>query len=131
MSRFVEDKSAIPSFDRIEKISGTLVPSGTKRDRQTWTARYFLWLQDQKERATVSTERTHDDGGEAHENPWRPSQPSEDAKEWNGVEGLDGALPGVDFGRPATPPATDGPIVLGAERNEEQVLHLPRPSTHN
>lgn len=113
ISQFLEEKSAIPSFDRVENISENRVPLGTGRgDKQTWVVRHSLWLHDQKQRAAVSTERT--DSGEAHENPWKPCQPSEDAKEWNGVEGLDGAPPGVDLDCPATPPVTNGPTVTDA-----------------
>ena len=59
--------------------------------------------------SSFPTKRTRNDGGEAHENPWKPCQPSKDAKEWNGVEGLDGALPGVESDYPTTPLVTDGP----------------------
>ena len=118
ISQFMEEKSAIPSFDRVETISENLVPLGTTRDRQTWTVRFFLWLQDQKTLAGVSAESTRGDSGEAHENPWKPCQPSEDAKEWNGVEELDGAPPGVEFDCPATPPVDDGIAVTDVGRTE-------------
>ena len=90
----------------------------TPLGRQNWTVRYLLWLQDQKTRTAVSTERTCSDSGEAHENPWKPSQPSEDAKEWNGVEELDGVPPGVAFDCPATPPVADSPAVTDVGRTE-------------
>ena len=108
----------MPFFDRVETISKDLVPSGTERDMQTWSVRYILWLQDQKARASVSTESTRGDSGEAHENPWKPCQPSEDAKEWNGVEELDDAPPGVDLDCPATPPVNDGAAVTDVGRTE-------------
>jgi len=120
ISQFIEEKSAIPSFDRVENISETHVPLGTGRgDKRTWVVRHTLWLYDQKERAAVSTERTRSDCGEVHENPWKPCQPSEDAKEWNGVEGLDGTPPDVDVDCPATPPVTDGPTVMDVGRTGE------------
>ena len=104
IAQFMEEKSAITSFDRIENISENRVPLGTGRgDKQTWVTRQTLWLHDQKQRAAVLTERTRSDSREAQENPWEPRQPSEDAKEWNGVKGLEGALPGVDLENPATP----------------------------
>jgi hypothetical protein len=113
----MEEKSAIPSFDRVENISENHVPLGTGRgDKRTWVVRHTLWLHDQKERAAVSTERTRSDSGEAHENPWKPCQPSEDAKEWNGVKGLDGTPPGVDFDCPTPPPVTDGPSDMDVGR---------------
>ena len=116
ISQFIEERSAVPSFDRVENISENLVPLGTGRDRQTWTVRYALWLQDQKARAAISTEGTRSDSGEAHENPWKPCQPSGDAEEWNGAEGLDGTPPGVESNCPANPPVTDGPTVTDVGR---------------
>src|SRR5258706_9539313 len=111
ISQFLEEKLAEHSFDRVENISEKSVPLGTGRgDKKTWVVLHTFWLHDQKERA-ASTERTRSDSGEGHENPWMPCQPSEDAKEWNGVEGLDGAPPDVDFDCPATPPVNNGPAV--------------------
>jgi hypothetical protein len=110
----------MPSFDRVESISENRVPLGTARaDKQTWMVRYTIWLHDQRQRAAVSPESTRSDSGEAHENPWRPCQPSEDAKEWNGVEGLDSTPPDVDLDYPATSPVTDGPTVTDVERTAE------------
>ena len=117
ISQFLEEKSAVPSFDRVENISENHVPLGTGRgDKQTWVVRHTIWLHDQKQRAAVSTEGTRSDSGEVHENPWKPCQPSEDAKEWNGVEGLDGTPPDVDLDCPATPPVNNGPTVTDMQR---------------
>jgi hypothetical protein len=111
--QYIEEKSATPSFDRVAKISKNLVQRVPGRgDKPTWTMRLILWLEDQKERAA---EGARSDGGEAHENPWKPCQPSEDAEEWNGGEGLDGAPPGADIDPPATPPVTEGPTVSDEE----------------
>ena len=116
ISQFLEERSAIPSFDRVEPISENRVPLGTGRgDKQTWVVRHTIWLHDQKQRAAVSTEGTRSDSGEAHENPWKPCQPSEDAKEWNGVEGLEGTPPDVDLDSPATPPVTNSPTVTDVQ----------------
>ena len=116
LSQFMEEISATPSFERVETISENLVPLRARRDKSFWMVRYFLWIRDQKDRANVSTEGTRDNSGEAHENPWKPCQPSEDAKEWNGIEGLDGTPPGVDLDRPATPLETNEPTVTSEER---------------
>ena len=104
ISQFMEEKSTIPSFNRIESISENRVPlrSGCG-DKQTSVTRHTFWLHDQKQRTAVSSDRTRSDSGEAHENPWRPCEPSDDAKEWNGIEGLDGTPPGIDLESPATP----------------------------
>jgi hypothetical protein len=93
-----------------------LVPRRAVRDVPIRAVRYVLWIQDQMVRAAVSTERTCTDDDGAHENPWRPCQPSEDAEEWYGIEGIDGAPPDVGFSRPATPSVTDDLAVAGEER---------------
>jgi len=121
ISQFMEEKSAIPSFDQVESISEKHVPLGGKGrgDKVTWVVRHTLWLCDQKQRAAVSTESTRSDGGEAHENPWKPCPPSEDARKWNGGEGLEGTPPGVDSDHPATSPVTDGPTATDVQRTPE------------
>jgi len=120
ISQFMKERSAIPSFDQVESISEKHVPPAKGRgDKQTWVVRHTLWLYDQKQRAAVSTESTRSDGGEAHENPWKPCQPSEDAREWNGGEGLDGTPPGVDSDHSATSPVTDGPTATDVQRTAE------------
>jgi hypothetical protein len=113
ISQFMEEQSATPSFDRVENISESLVPPKAARDVQSILVRFILWITDQKERAAVATEAIRHDDGEAHENPWKPCQPSEDAKEWNGIEGVDGTLPDVGLHHPTTPSVMDGPIVTG------------------
>jgi len=121
VAQYLEEKSAIPSFDRVETISENLVPLGTKLDRRTWTVSYFLWVQDQKARVGGDATFARSDSGEAHENPWEPCQPSEDAKEWNGVKELDGAPPDVDFDCPATPRWSTGVPPHRHERETHQI----------
>lgn len=117
ISRFLEERSAVPLFDRVESISENSVPLGTGRgDKTTWVVRHSIWLHDQKQRTAVSTGSTRTDSGEAHENPWKPCQPSEDAVKWNGVKELDGTPPGVDLDCPDMPPVTDGPTVTEVQR---------------
>lgn len=66
--------------------------------------------------AAVSTEGTCSDGDEAHGNPWKPCQPDEDAKEWNGIEGIDGSPSVAGPSRPTTPSVTNEPAVAGEGR---------------
>ena len=82
------------------------------------------------EREAVSTEGTCSDDDEAHGNPWKPCQPGEDAKEWNGIEGIGGAPSSVGLSRPATPSVTDKPVVAGEERTGSKALGSPWLSTH-
>ena len=117
ISQFMEERTAGPC-GRVEKISEKLVPLRARRDRSTWTVRYFLWIRDQKDRVAASTKGTCNDDSEAHENPWKPCQPSEDAKEWNGIKGIDSAPPGADLDCSATPSVTDDPTVADEERTE-------------
>ena len=116
MARFKAEKSMTPSFDRIEKVSQNLVPRRAARDVPLWAVRYFLWIRDQKERVAIATQGTCHNDDEGHENPWKPCQPSDDAKEWNGIEGIDGAPPGVDLARSATTSATDKPTIADEDR---------------
>ena len=122
MSQFMQEKFAVPSFDRVERISGKLVPSRARRSRLIWTVHYFLWIRDQRDGVAISTEGTHNDASEVHENPWKPCQPSEDAEEWNGISGIHGASPGVDLGCPATLSLTDGSTVTDKKSNSVLVV---------
>lgn len=116
MSQYIEENSAVRSFGPVERISEKLVPLRARRERPIMSVRYFLWIRDQRERAAVSTEGACSNAREAHENPWKPCQPSNDAKEWNGIEGIDGAPPAVDVNCPTTPSVTDDPTVADEER---------------
>ena len=65
MSQFMQEKSAVPSFDRIERISRKLGPLRARRGRLIWMVHYFLWIRDHRDRVAISTEGACNDPSDA------------------------------------------------------------------